>query len=465
MPALVQERGVKVNLKRLFDPKSVAIFGVSTTNPFHPANVIYTNNLLRYDVEAFCINPNGGAIFGEKIYKSIKEVPKAVDIAVFAIRAEFVPGAMRECIEIGVSGAVVISGGFAETGKTDLQDEIRKISEEHDFPVIGPNCLGVFSPPHIDTFFLPRERLVEPEPGCVALISQSGGILVDLMIKLAHEGVGMSKAISIGNKAAVDEVDVLRFFQKDPDTGVIGIYIEGFKEGRGRDFVEAMRRSTKPVVLLKAGKTPGGSKAVSSHTASLAGDYRVFTEVIKQSGACEALNETEFVSYCEALSCYPDRSIKNVGIVTGSGGHGAMASDICFGKGLTIVDIPEVDRDALRTSLSPNIQAIASTGNPIDLTGSAKDDDFFMATKFCLEKDYIDCVILLLLPYLPGITSDLGARIFLLARELKKPIIVYLPHVDKYEMFIEGFESNGVPVAHSVEGAVYMAAALLGRKG
>ena len=451
-----------MELRKIFEPKTMAIVGVSLSNPFHPANVIYNKNHLRYEAEAFCVNPKGGTLYGQKVYSSLREIPSQVELAVLAIRAELVPQAIRECVEAGVSGAIVISGGFAETGRVDIEEELRALSRENDFPIIGPNCLGVYSPPHMDAFFLPHERLVVPEPGSVALISQSGGILVDLIIKLTQEDAGVSKAVSIGNKAAIDEVDLLEYFEKDPDTKVIGIYIEGFKKGRGRDFVEMMRSFTKPVILLKSGKTPGGTRAVSSHTASVAGDYTVFSELVKQSGAIEANNETEFVSYCEALSCCEKSGrMKNVCIITGSGGHGAMASDACFARGLNLVEVPEPDKAELRKRLSTSIQAITSLNNPVDLTGSAVDDDFYAAGEFFLNKDYVDGVILLLLPYLPGISSDVGARLAVAFREFEKPVITYIPHVEKYGIMIDGFESNGMPVSHSVEGAVCMMASLM----
>jgi acyl-CoA synthetase (NDP forming) len=285
---------------------------------------------------------------------------------------------------------------------------------------------------------------------------------VDLIIKLTQEDVGVSKAVSIGNKAAIDEVDLLEYFDKDPNTRVVGIYVEGFKKGRGRDFVEMMRSYSKPVILLKSGKTPGGTRAVSSHTASVAGDYTVFSELVKQSGAIEAKNETEFVSYCEALSCCEKSGkMKNVCIITGSGGHGAMASDACYARGLNLVDVPKADREELQERLSGSIQAIASLNNPVDLTGSAVDNDFYTAAEFFLNKDYVDGVILLLLPYLPGISSDVGARLAVAFREHEKPVITYIPHVEKYGIMIEGFESNRMPVAHSVEGAVCMTASLM----
>ncbi len=449
-----------MKLDPLLQPKSVAVIGVSLSNPFNPANVIFHKNNLRYEAKAYCVNPQGGTLFGDTVYTNIGQIPDRIDCAVISIRADLVPAAIEECIENEVGGAIIISGGFAETGRTDLQNQVFRLAHDHNFPVIGPNCLGIFSPPAIDTFFLPSERLVQPKTGNVALLSQSGGILVDMMIKLTQEGVGISRTVSIGNKAVIDEIDLLFYLDSDPATKVIGLYLEGFSEGRGRDFVTFMEQASRPVILLKAGKTPGGSRAVSSHTASIAGDYPVFREVIRQSGAIEADSEAEFVSYCESLSCCDERTPERVCIITASGGHGAMASDGCFQADIQVPGIPEDDMTELNTQLSKSIQAIASLNNPVDLTGSAGDNDFYTATRFFLEKDYVDAVILLLLPYLPAISSDIGSRIATVAMQHQKPVITYMPHVDRYVMFIEGFESNGLPVAHSVEGAVHMIRAM-----
>ncbi|HDP79489.1 MAG TPA: CoA-binding protein [Spirochaetes bacterium] len=445
-----------MNLKKIFEPETLCVIGVSTSNPFHPANVIFSKNKLRYKNRAYCVNPNGGDIYGDRIYRSIAEVPEKIDVAVLAVRSDMAPGALEELIAAGASGAIIISGGFAETGNLSLQEQLIAIAAENSFPVVGPNCLGIYSPPRIDTFFLPSERLVEPIPGRVSLISQSGGILVDQLIKMTQEGVGIARAVSIGNKAVIDEIDMLRYFKSDKNTGVIGLYVEGFHPGRGREFINEVNSTDKPVVVIKSGKTPGGTRAVSSHTASMAGDYFVFSEVLRESKALEARSEAEFVSCCEALSCYRKSGIQNICIITASGGHGAMASDGCYSAGLTIVDIPDEDKKELREHLSRSVMNIASVDNPIDLTGSANDNDFLNAFKVMAEKDYVDAVILLMLPYLPGITSDIGARMAQAAREHGKPVVCYLPHVDKYGMFIEGFESNGIPVAHSVEGAVNM---------
>ena len=449
-----------MNLTKLFEPRTMAVIGVSHANDRHPANVIYNKNHLRYPVTVYPVNPQGGDLQEEKVYPHVGEIPEKVDLAVIAVRAEQVPRIAEECIRAGVGGAAIISGGFAESGRKDLQDRLVAIAREADFPFVGPNCLGLYSPKYVDTFFIPNERVVRPNFGGVAMVSQSGGVLVDQMVKFALEGVGMSLAVSIGNKALVKELDLLRYLISDPNTKVIAFYVEGFGKNEGRDFVQTASRSPKPVIALKAGKSPGGSKAVSSHTASLGGDYRVFSEVLSQFGIAEARNEFELVSFCESLSCYP-RSIEGkVGIITGSGGHGAMATDLCANHGLQVPSLSEGVQQHIREKLSPSVRAIASLGNPVDLTGSAVDDDFVLATSTLSQAAEVDCIVMLLLPYLPGCTMDLGARLSQVYRKEGKPIVAYVPHVERYRMLIEGFELNNVPVAPSIDGAVLMAEAM-----
>lgn len=451
-----------MDYKTFFQPRTVAVIGVSTSNDHHPANVVYGKNLLRYPVEVFAVNPKGGSLFGETVYPSIADVPAPVDLAVVAVRAEQAVQVVEQCIAAGVKGAIVISGGFAETGRRDLQDRLRDTAAAAGFPLMGPNCLGVFIPGIIDTFFLPSERVVQPGAGDVALVSQSGGILVDFLVKFADEGVGVSSAISIGNKAQVREIQLLKHFAADPRTRVVAFYIEGFGEKEGRDFALAAKDSPKPVVVLKAGKTAGGGRAVSSHTASLAGDYEVFRSVLKQHHVFVAENEFELVSYCESLSCYRQISGPRVGIVSGSGGHGALAVDFCASQGLMVPDLDGPFQDKIRAGLSQNIKGIASVVNPIDLTGSAIERDFESTVEILSGSRATDCILLLMLPYLPGISSDLGARISMIYRRQGKPLVAYVPHVQKYGMLIEGFELNRVPVSSSIEGAVLMAKAISG---
>lgn len=449
-----------MDFKPLFEPRTMAVVGVSLGNERHPANVVYNKNLLRYPVNVFPVNPRGGRLRGETVYSCVSDIPARIDLAVIAVRSEQVQEVVQDCIEAGVRGAVVISGGFAETGRRDLQDRLAELAGEARFPLIGPNCLGVFAPSHVDTFFLPSERMVRPDPGNVAMVSQSGGILVDQLVKFAGEGVGVSLAVSIGNKALVREIQLLDYLAQDPATRVLAFYVEGFGPNEGREFVLAAQQCPKPVIVLKAGKSSGGRRAVSSHTASLAGDYAVFSEIMAQHGVVEAKNEFELVSFCEALSCYPSALEGRVGIVTGSGGHGALAVDVCSTHGISVPLLPESTRNNLREALTPSVRHIASLTNPVDLTGSAVDDDFVATAQALSRCPEIDSVMILLLPYLPGTTSDLGARLSQIYGREGKPMVAYVPHVEKYRMLIEGFELNRIPVSPSIEGAIHMIEAM-----
>ena len=449
-----------MNFTPLFKPGSMAVAGVSLSNERHPANVIYNKIHLRYPVKVYPVNPKGGVFKRDRVYRGMEEIPGPVDLAVIAVRADLVPETLSQCIRKGVGGAVIISGGFAESGRADLQERIAAMAREANFPFIGPNCLGIYSPGKFDTFFLPGERLVRPNPGNVGFVSQSGGVLVDQMVKFTEQGLGLSLAVSIGNKALIREIDLLRYLAEDPATQVIAFYVEGFGRNEGRAFVELAAGLSKPVVVLKAGKTAEGSRAVSSHTASLAGDYKVFADVLAQYGIVEARNEFELTCFCESLSHYPRAIEGNVGVITVSGGHGALATDICADIGLQVPRLSDAVKTEIRAGLSANIRDIASLGNPIDLTGSAVDEDFEAAVSALGRAPEVDCLLLLLLPYSPGISSDLGARLSYVHQQTGKPLVAYVPHVEKYRILIEGFELNNVPVASSIDGAAFMVEAM-----
>jgi acyl-CoA synthetase (NDP forming) len=449
-----------VDLKPLFSPKTIAVIGVSRSNDRHPANVIYSKLHLRYPVKAYPVNPKGGMIQREIVYTDVSEIPDKIDLAVIAARAEYVPDILESCIRAGVGGGTIISGGFAEVGRNDLQQRLTDMAGEADFPFIGPNCLGIYVPRKFDTFFLPGQRLIRPEEGSVSIISQSGGVLVDQMVKFAGQNVGISLAVSIGNKAVVRELQLLEYLADDLATSVIAFYVEGFAKNEGRDFVQAASQCGKPVIVLKAGKSARGSSAVSSHTASLAGDYKVFSQVLAQHGIVEAKDEFEMMSFCESLSCYHRSISGRIGIVTASGGHGVIAVDTCEARGLTVPQLSKEIEASIRDQLTPSVKPIASLGNPVDLTGSAIDDDFMAAAAGLSASEDIDCVIILLLPYSPGISSDLGARLSTIYQKEGKPLVAYVPHEQKYRMLIEGFELNRVPVSSSIEGAVLMAEAM-----
>ena len=449
-----------MELKYLFKPSTMAVIGVSTSQDNHPANVIYTKNNLRYPVKTFPVNPKGGMLHREKLYRSIADIEENIDMAVIAVRAEFVPKVMEDCIQKGVKGAVIVSGGFAEAGNRALQQRLTDMAREAGFPFVGPNCLGIYAPDHVDTFFLPGERIIRPKKGNVGFISQSGGVLVDQMVKFAGQGIGISLAVSIGNKAFLRETDMLDWFAEDVETKVIAFYVEGFEKGEGRLFIQKAEQCGKPVVVLKAGKSKKGMEAVSSHTASLAGDYRVFSDIMKQHCVAEADNEYELTSFCEALSCFQKGIQGHIGVLSLSGGHGVIAVDACELHGMTVPRLDPKTMETIREKVSPAIRNIISLGNPLDLTGSSVDNDIVTAATHLARDKGIECLLALLIPYSPGVSADIGAKLSQVARNEGKPMIAYVPNEEKYRIIIEGFELNDIPVASSVDGAVLMAKAL-----
>ncbi len=438
----------------------MAVIGVSTSQDNHPANVIYNKNHLRYPVKTYPVNPKGGILNREALYESVGQIDAQIDLAVIAVRAEYVSSVVEQCIKKGVGGAVIISGGFAESGNADMQDRMIDMAKKASFPIVGPNCLGIYAPDYVDTFFLPGERIIRPKKGNIGFVSQSGGVLVDQMVKFAGQGIGVSLAVSIGNKAHIRETDMLQWFEQDLGTKVIAFYIEGFEKGEGRQFIKQAERCTKPVVVLKAGKSTAGMEAASSHTASLAGDYQVFSQVMKQHCVAEADNEYELTSFCESLSCYPKGINGNVGIISLSGGHGVIAADACELHGMTIPGLENRTIETIKEKIHPGIQNIVSLVNPLDLTGSARDSDIVTTVRHLSRDKNIECILALLIPYSPGVSADIGAKLSQVARNEGKPMIAYVPNEDKYKIIIEGFELNNIPVASSVDGAVLMAKAL-----
>ena len=295
-----------------------------------------------------------------------------------------------------------------------------------------------------------------PRAGGVAIISQSGAFLVDLLVKFSKHGIGVSQAVSIGNKAVIREIDLLNYLKDDPDTNVVVLYIEGFGKNEGRAFAEAATCIGKPVVVIKSGKSAAGSRAVSSHTASIAGDYKVFSEIFAQHGIIEAQNEYEILSYCKVLNTYPRNIRNNIGIITISGGHGVAATDMCASRGFNLPEIPEDVRQKIYQRLSPSVRDIATISNPVDLTASAIDEDFVAAYDEMTNLPDYDAFLMLVLPYSTGVSVDIGAKVSNPSKKRVRPLVAYIPHMAKYQAFIEGFELNGVPVSDSIDGAVMM---------
>ncbi|MHA2115229.1 MAG: CoA-binding protein, partial [Candidatus Thorarchaeota archaeon] len=314
-------------------------------------------------------------------------------------------------------------------------------------------------PDVLDTFFLPSERVARPRKGNVAIISQSGGWLIERLEEFAARDVGIAAAISIGNSAQTKVTDFIEHFGKDKCVDVICTYIEGFGPGEGKRFVEACKKIApkKPVVVLKGGESEAGHRATQSHTSSLAGDHAVSHAAFHQYGVIHANDEDEVMAYAKVFSFKPKHMLgPRIGTLTVSGGHGVIASDEASHYGLLMPPFTEEQQATLREVMTPAYQGIASFRNPCDLTGSASDVDYEQVLEKMLGFDSIDAALLLLLPYAPGISLQIGARVANVTKRYEKTVVAYVPDLDKYEVIIRGFELNGIPVGDTIEEAVQM---------
>lgn len=448
-------------LKTMLNPKVTAVVGVSTSNPFSPGNVIFRKLAFENGLPTYPVNPKGGTVEGVAVHKSIIAAPDDIELAVISVPAKYVPSVLRECGEKKIKSVIVVSGGFSETGASgaSLQSEIIKIADQYKITMVGPNCIGVFVPDVLDTFFLPSERVARPRKGNVAIIAQSGGWLIERLEEFAARDVGIAAAISIGNSAQTKVTDFIEHFGKDDCVDVICAYIEGFGPGEGRDFVEACKKIApkKPVVVLKGGESEAGHRATQSHTSSLAGNHAVTNAAFQQYGVIHALDEDEVMAYAKIFSFKPKYMLgPRIGTLTVSGGHGVIASDEASHYSLKMPPFNEEEQAQMRAVMTPAYQGIASFRNPCDLTGSAADVDYERVLDKMLGFDSIDAALLLLLPYAPGISLQIGARVANVSKHHDKIVVAYVPDLDKYEVIIRGFELNGITVGDTIEEAVQM---------
>ncbi|MFW9786433.1 MAG: CoA-binding protein [Candidatus Thorarchaeota archaeon] len=448
-------------LKTMLNPKVTAVVGVSTTNPFSPGNVIFRKLAFENGLPTHPVNPKGGTVEGVHVYRSITEAPDDIELAVISVPARYVPGVLTECGEKKIRSVIVVSGGFSEVGESgaSLQTEIVEIANRYKISMVGPNCIGVFVPDVLDTFFLPSERVARPRKGSVAIISQSGGWLIERLEEFAARDVGIAAAISIGNSAQTKVTDFINLFGKDDCVHVILAYIEGFGNGEGRTFVEACEKIVpkKPVIVLKGGESEAGHRATQSHTSSLAGDNAITNAAFNQFGVIHAVDEDEVMAFSKVFSFKPKHmSGPRIGTLTVSGGHGVIASDEASHYGLKMPPFSKEQQELMREVMTPAYQGIASFRNPCDLTGSASDIDYEQVLDKMLEFETIDAALLLLLPYAPGISLQIGARVANVAKRHTKTVVSYVPDLDKYEVIIRGFELNGIPVGDTIEEAVQM---------
>jgi acyl-CoA synthetase (NDP forming) len=355
------------SLKKLFEPESVALVGVSR----HPEKMSHwlIRNVVRAGFDGFVypIARDDECILGYRSYASLADLPGPVDLVLVSVASKHVKRVIEEASEIKAQIAVVLSSGFGETadeGGKALQEEILGIARRHDMRIVGPNCLGVYNAhKKLNATFLAEPPAYK---GNISLISQSGAFMGVVVNEMNSRGVGLGKFVSIGNQMDVRHQEVIDFFCQDEETDLIGLFVEEVKDGR--DFLSVIERASKikPIVIFKAGRTPAGRRAALSHTGAMAGDFTVAKAAFKQAGALTAYTTEDFFDCLFALAYNHDRLPKNdkVGIMTISGGPSVAASDFCEEVGLRVPELSSSTKEKIREY----VPFFAAVSNPIDMT-------------------------------------------------------------------------------------------------
>ena len=446
--------GARNGIEAFFNPRSVAIIG-ATPKEGKVGRVIVENFKRRFKGKIYPINPKYNEILGLKCYPSVKDAPENIDLAVIVVPAPIVPRVLRDCGEKGVKATIIISGGFRETGTEEgrrLEEEVVKIARNYGIRVIGPNCIGIYDNwSGVDTFFLPDKKMKRPPRGGISFISQSGAFASALLDWMAYNDIGVSRAISYGNKIDVDDVDLVEYLGRDDKTRLIIMYIEGIKDGRGKLFMEKIREvvKNKPVIVYKAGKTARGSKAAASHTAALAGNYDIYHAAFKQVGIVEAESFDEIGDFAKILLTQPLMKGNRVFVVTDAGGIGVMLTDALTKQGFELPVTPDDLKKELREVLPPH----CIVENPIDLTGDADDERFKVVLEKVLPKPYVDAVVLGALPQIPGMTHRFIDYVVDVWNKYRKPLLVIDIGSEEAVKFKVELENRGIPVYESPERA------------
>lgn len=383
-----EEKDVVTSMNRIMRPKAVAVIGASSENGKIGNSVM--KNLINggYQGKIYPIHPKDAEILGYKAYKSVKDVPEEIDTAVFAIPAKFVAAALKECGEKKIAGAILIPSGFGETGNVEGQEELQRIGREYNIRLMGPNIYGFYyTPSNLCATFCTAYDV----KGSTALSSQSGGIGMAIIGFSRSAKMGVSAIVGLGNKSDIDEDDLLLFFEQDDNTKVIAQHCEDLKDGRA--FAEVAKRVSKkkPVIVLKAGRTAAGAAAASSHTGALAGNDRIYEDVLKQSGVIRARSLRQMLELSRGVPILPTPKGENVVIITGAGGSGVLLSDACVDNGLKLLKPMPEDLDAAFRKFIPPFGA---AGNPVDITGGEPPITYMNTVRLGLEDDRIHALIL-----------------------------------------------------------------------
>lgn len=441
-------------LNGLLRPKSVAVVGASAT----PGKIGYTvlDNLLTggYKGPIYPINPSGGEILGLKVYATMAEVPGPVDAAIITVPAKFVSGVIDDCGKKGVKGLIVITSGFSEVGRRDMEEEIVSKAHSYGMRILGPNIVGTLSnSDKLNASFAP----FLPLAGKSTLVSQSGALLIAIDASSFTRRVGFDKLISIGNMSDVDFADLITWLNDDENTACITLYIEGFKNGR--TFIDASRKAKKPIIALKAGVSAHGAAAAASHTGSLAGAAKVYGAAFQQAGVIQATDLNNLFDRSLALSLLPPMKGDNLLIITNGGGVGVLATDSAERYGVPLKFAPA----DVQEQLKKHMPEFGSAKNPVDLTGMAGREWYTDSVRYAFSHPWVDGLAVLYCETAMTDPSDIAQGIKQAVVEsgvTDKPVTVSFVGGERSEKAMQWLIENGIPAYGAPDIAINAIAAL-----
>ncbi len=382
-----------MGFESFFNPKSIAIVGASRQKSKVGYELLASIMGAGYKGKIYPVNPQADTIEGLKCYPALESIQQVPELVIIIIPAKIVPAIMRQCAKIGTRAVIIITAGFKEVGKEgrELEEQIIQTARQAGIRVIGPNCLGVIVPANKLNASFGGDL---PAAGSIAYLSQSGALLAAILDMANANGIGFSKLISIGNKADIDELDVIKALGADPDTKVMAGYLESISDGNA--FVREAERICydKPILLMKSGGTEAGAKAASSHTGSLAGSETAYESAFERAGIIRCDSIKQQFDYAQALANQPLPAGSRVAVITNAGGPGIMAADAIERKGLTFAKI----NDQTMSKLSSELPPAANLYNPIDVLGDALAERYEFALSVILDDPNVDIVLVLLTP-------------------------------------------------------------------
>ena len=387
-----------MNLDVMFNPKSVALIGASN-KPHSVGNGIARNLISggifssHYNVpfkgKIYFVNPNYDYVASRKCSKNILDIKENVDLAIIAVNAKAVLGVVKECIDKGVKGIVVISAGFGEMGEEGkrLEEAMAFLAKNANIPLIGPNCLGIINTSAINATFAPAS----PKNGNISFITQSGAIADSIIDWSLTSNYGFNKLISYGNGAMLDVTDFLNYLSQDKGTKAIAVYLESVRDGR--KLMDAIKQCSKPVVILKGGRTDQGNMAASTHTGSIATSYDIYHAAFKQSGAIVANTVEALFESARLLALGYSCKGNNIGVITNGGGCGVLTADYCVESSVHLAAIHSDTLEVL--DKSGKMHPAYSHSNPLDLVGDALPERYELAINALLNQKDIHGLIVI----------------------------------------------------------------------